>query len=318
MEAQYVREVTVKSFSMAMGIRRPGFQLLSLASSSLIPIEKTYADAPCFLPDQLRIYTHCYVPLFMLTLIILGVSSFQKSRIVRRNRPESLDLSPLSYSTHPTFSQPNTAIWAATTPISAHGGLRSRSPSPSPGFLNARTPRTPTSPYMNANSGSNINLNANTNTNGGSLTPTYRAFNAVAPLPSPGLLSAGHPGSTVIATGGHHHDDDEDDDPMSPAAQYAPRRVSTGNAKGNYFHFTSGRHTRFKRRWTWSYAFVFRGRRRRLTLSIPQWLENTLSGGSRRGKSGKGVLLNVFFTDLLAVAWPAFIVFVLITVFMFW
>ncbi|KAF8590903.1 Metallo-dependent phosphatase [Ramaria rubella] len=68
-----VREVTVKSFSMAMGIRRPGFQLLSLArsnsASSLFALSAsdTLADVPCFLPDQIKIYTHGYAPFGVFT-----------------------------------------------------------------------------------------------------------------------------------------------------------------------------------------------------------------------------------------------------------
>lgn len=85
---QYVREVTVKSFSMAMGIERPGFHMLSLASESTgresggdhIRPERTYADAPCFLPNQLTIYTHRYLPLFLLSVLLLATLSYRKPR----------------------------------------------------------------------------------------------------------------------------------------------------------------------------------------------------------------------------------------------
>ncbi|KAG1855740.1 Metallo-dependent phosphatase-like protein [Suillus subalutaceus] len=73
------REITVKSFSMAMGIRRPGFQLLSLIST--VPAIETLTqlpnsppsllDTPCFLPDQLGIYLNVYLPFILLSVLSL-------------------------------------------------------------------------------------------------------------------------------------------------------------------------------------------------------------------------------------------------------
>jgi len=82
-----VREVTVKSFSMAMGVRRPGFQLLSLAASqrnvySSALSGQTAADRPCLLPDQLGIYLSVYVPLLLLSVAILLVANiFSKNEL---------------------------------------------------------------------------------------------------------------------------------------------------------------------------------------------------------------------------------------------
>ncbi|KAL4074212.1 Metallo-dependent phosphatase-like protein [Scleroderma citrinum] len=81
-----VREVTVKSLSMAMGIRRPGFQLLSLVST--VPLEGSLTqipvppplDAPCLLPDQLGIYLYVYLPLSLLSLVLLLVCNIWWSR----------------------------------------------------------------------------------------------------------------------------------------------------------------------------------------------------------------------------------------------
>ena len=66
-----VREVTVKSFSMAMGIRKPGFQLLSVPKN-----DKDSAgavDKLCLLPDQIGIYLDRYLPLAALTLGVMIV-----------------------------------------------------------------------------------------------------------------------------------------------------------------------------------------------------------------------------------------------------
>ncbi|TFY73846.1 hypothetical protein EWM64_g10165, partial [Hericium alpestre] len=70
-----VREVSIKSFSMAMGIHHPGFHLLSLLNPDPLqenPAEqRTFADRPCFLPDQIRVYLSLYAPLFIATLLLV-------------------------------------------------------------------------------------------------------------------------------------------------------------------------------------------------------------------------------------------------------
>ncbi|WVW79244.1 hypothetical protein I302_101210 [Kwoniella bestiolae CBS 10118] len=70
---QGIREVTVKSFSSSTGIRRPGFQLLSLIPPQ--PNEyagsTTHADRPCLLPDQSGVYYRVYMPLAILTFLFL-------------------------------------------------------------------------------------------------------------------------------------------------------------------------------------------------------------------------------------------------------
>ncbi|KAF9232270.1 hypothetical protein BU15DRAFT_81423 [Melanogaster broomeanus] len=76
-----VREVSVKSISMAMGIRRPGFQLLSLTSTVASPDLLTQIpvapplDAPCLLPDQLGMYLYVYIPLALLSLFLVLTSN---------------------------------------------------------------------------------------------------------------------------------------------------------------------------------------------------------------------------------------------------
>ncbi|KAI0373398.1 hypothetical protein BV20DRAFT_734412 [Pilatotrama ljubarskyi] len=81
-----IPEITVKSFSMAMGIRRPGYQLLSLVPPSTSPGAQTFAHTPCLLPDQLGIYLSVYVPLVALTLAILLLSNVWRS-CIRHSSP---------------------------------------------------------------------------------------------------------------------------------------------------------------------------------------------------------------------------------------
>jgi hypothetical protein len=61
-----IPEVTVKSLSIAMGIRQPGFQLLSLSGKT-----RTHAHQPCLLPDQVRIYCWVYAPLVLATIVLV-------------------------------------------------------------------------------------------------------------------------------------------------------------------------------------------------------------------------------------------------------
>ncbi|KZT67161.1 Metallo-dependent phosphatase [Daedalea quercina L-15889] len=72
-----VKEVTVKSFSMAMGIRQPGFQLLSIGAppSRFAP---SLATVPCLLPDQLGIYLNVYLPLFLFSVVLLLASNVHR------------------------------------------------------------------------------------------------------------------------------------------------------------------------------------------------------------------------------------------------
>lgn len=102
-----------------MGIRRPGFQLLSLISTVPSPDHITQIPvppplhAPCLMPDQLGIYFYIYIPLVLLSLLILlasnitrvngGTSSRTRSRKQSRlDTPETLhelsrgNLSPAS------------------------------------------------------------------------------------------------------------------------------------------------------------------------------------------------------------------------------
>ncbi|TFK94574.1 Metallo-dependent phosphatase [Polyporus arcularius HHB13444] len=84
-----VPEVTVKSFSMAMGVRRPGYQLLSLIPPHTAYDGQSLAHRPCLLPDQLHIYLSVYIPLFVLSLIVLLTSNVR--RVVLRRATSNAD-----------------------------------------------------------------------------------------------------------------------------------------------------------------------------------------------------------------------------------
>jgi hypothetical protein len=78
-----------------MGIKHPGFQLLSLTPAPHRTDSGTLADTPCLLPDQLGIYLSAYIPLLVFSLLVLVVSSCYRTRTVHR-RPASPGLDDLS------------------------------------------------------------------------------------------------------------------------------------------------------------------------------------------------------------------------------
>jgi hypothetical protein len=89
-----VREVTVKSLSMAMSVRRPAFQLLSLFPGQYWDdLHPTYADIPCLLPDQVRIYVNVYIPCLLLSLFIIFCGAVARTRRLSRSDRESISIS---------------------------------------------------------------------------------------------------------------------------------------------------------------------------------------------------------------------------------
>lgn len=67
---------------MAMGIRHPGFQLLSLDPWDGLGDrpQQTHADAPCRLPDQLGIYLSIYIPLLLVSIFFVSVGNAHRMR----------------------------------------------------------------------------------------------------------------------------------------------------------------------------------------------------------------------------------------------
>lgn len=327
---QYAREVTVKSFSMAMGIERPGFHMLSLASESTggdlgggqMKPERTYADAPCFLPNQLAIYTHRYLPLFLFSVLLLAISNFRKSRQWQRSgRSGSLHLSALQGSSSGSASGEGTGmsrrresgVWTLANPFNKQ---RSRSPSPLSG---ARTPRLSSIPFTNGGGA----FGGNWNGNGYAPPKAYRA----SPIPSPGLLSASTPAMI------HAFDRDEEGEqthyafnklPLSHPSHALRRIPGDDDLEDDYFLLTSGRH-RGRRRHSlaWSWTFVFRGKRRRFTVGVPPAFQRIVFSDIVRSMlygsaTARRRPFKSFFADVIAVAWPPVMLFALVCIIMFW
>ena len=83
---------------MVMNVRRPGFQLLSLAPAQLRHDDMpTYKDVPCLLPDQLRIYLIIYLPLLAISIILVCLSNIVNCSLLNWRSPLRDKLSSMEY-----------------------------------------------------------------------------------------------------------------------------------------------------------------------------------------------------------------------------
>lgn len=98
-----MREVTVKTFSEARGIRRPGFQLLTLFQPSPA-LTTTHLDMPCFLPNAHRVYYAIYLPLALLTVVLLLICNIRQPRRYQASTIEDEAVSDGSTGTSPLLS----------------------------------------------------------------------------------------------------------------------------------------------------------------------------------------------------------------------
>ncbi|KAL1682795.1 Metallo-dependent phosphatase-like protein [Schizophyllum commune] len=127
------QEITVKSLSMAMGVRRPGYQLLSLAPTDRGSEGAAVAATTlCLLPDQLHIYLGVYVPLLVLSLALLGVLN-ALARYRRRSSHSSDRPWRRTSITHPFLREDDDALPAPASLTSSRRPTRLGRQRSSPG-----------------------------------------------------------------------------------------------------------------------------------------------------------------------------------------
>ncbi|KAF7315537.1 Metallophos domain-containing protein [Mycena indigotica] len=276
-----VREISIKSFSMSVHIKRPGFQLLSLVDPTTSGT--SMADTLCLLPDTAKIYGSLYTPFALLTLIFLFVFNIYRSKRLRNAPLPPMSLSPLSSNDHSPNNLGAASPWSPFTPAVPLSPRNKLPPS-------LRTP--------NATPG-----------------PTMRASRPATPLGSPMLTPAIifqadededdtlYPAQYAMQRNGHIDDEEwpaPRDDPAPAFFLPAP-----GNPKP--VAVSHG----------WSWTFVFRGRRRRMALSIPTWrslldLVSLLAPGSDSDMilRRKG-LFWATIADVLGVLWPTVLLWII-------
>ncbi|KAF8494596.1 hypothetical protein F5888DRAFT_1925899 [Russula emetica] len=104
-----IPEVTIKSLSIAMGIRQPGFQLLSLSTPA-------HAHQPCLLPDQVRIYCWVYAPFVLATIVPYSLERARSqphrhaTRSTSKNAQWTYSRIPRRYSNRDPFPHAGEAI----------------------------------------------------------------------------------------------------------------------------------------------------------------------------------------------------------------
>lgn len=109
------KEISVKSFSMAMGVKVPGFQLLSLFPPSETN-GQSFFDVPCFLPSQLGIYINVYVPFILMSLAALLVSNYYRVKASDQAQIYWSSAGDAGESGSVTNSYLDAGAWRATTP----------------------------------------------------------------------------------------------------------------------------------------------------------------------------------------------------------
>ncbi|TCD63045.1 hypothetical protein EIP91_006058 [Steccherinum ochraceum] len=278
-----IREVTVKSFSPFRSLRHPGFHLLSLVDPLYTPrLESpTVADKACFLPDHRDVYTSCYLPLAIITLVVLLISQQRSKRQQAIRLPSYHTLSPTTDVDEDSERRPGIR-GGKKWEWSPQSALLTKQSSM---YESLPTLRAPHSPIESKNTLGNVE-------------PILRATLHSSPPLLPDFLS--HTPDDHYGDMTHvdlqklpaypHEEEDLERDPMCPAP-YTPRsfpsRSSSTSSPSSQdgcaldlstpwlttdtptSYFRTATAARRKRWWKWSWSFVLRGRRRRMTISIP-------------------------------------------------
>ncbi len=283
-----------------MGINRTGFQLLSLLphDSGLVASQgRTFADAPCLLPDQLTIYIERYLPLFVFSLVALAVSSF---RTVSTHQFHHKDLHlPLSNAPHDHRRE---SAWGGATTLS-------------PEVLHSQ----PATPITNTGNSLRLPNNANFRTSAGAppATPTFHAFSPSAnQLDTPvlfngtGLRISLGSAANGVRLGGRGGQEEEEHEAYEMLMEQ-PKLL--GSTKPGWAQHR-------ERRWMWSRIFVLRNRRRSVSFGVPPSIEAFIRrrfGAQTANRNREPTLLGVFLQDLCSAAWPPLFASILIVYFMF-
>ncbi|KAK7692931.1 hypothetical protein QCA50_004572 [Cerrena zonata] len=294
-----VREVTVKSFSPVQYIKYPGFHLLSVVdSSSLPPHIPYYADKPCLLPDYINIYWTRYLPLALLTLVVILLYRNRRRRITR-HRPSlpSHSGDSLLYGSS-SWPPLDADIVDGLPPTSPNFGALNALSSSSPRDTHPPPLRTPTF-SMSSSTG---------DLRSGSTTPSLRAsLYASSPIDSSFMST-----TTSPQLGRDLGDKQYEtfDAASSTRRSKAPLRIGLPPTAKNKRSFWR------KLTWSWSWTFHVMGRPRRLTMVLPPvWrIFNVFSPQSMDHNSPrKSGWIRTLSKDVFVVFTPAFLLWTLIT-----
>ncbi|PUU78019.1 Metallo-dependent phosphatase-like protein [Tuber borchii] len=87
-----IKEVTVKSFSWAMGVRRPGFYMASLYTGNASPDAESVQGRLCLLPDQWGVFS-AYTFMLLVTILAAVFDFWRRRRAALNYRGNVLPIS---------------------------------------------------------------------------------------------------------------------------------------------------------------------------------------------------------------------------------
>lgn len=184
---QRIREITVKSFSWAMGVRRPGFLLVSLWNpidsqgktiGTPLPTVQTHN---CLLPDQLTIFID-YGLLFIITIpILLAHAIF---RVFTTTDIDSFSDTTSSFSAKFSLPRFQTNLNGSPSP---NGLTAFHKKSASNQSRHARGSSMSTSSHSVSNSDAHLSVQRSTNARARSVSPA-KGYNGYGLSPSPSTL----------------------------------------------------------------------------------------------------------------------------------
>jgi len=250
----------------------------------------SFADSPCLLPDQQRIYSTIYPAFLVMMLLVLFI--FNKTKF---GRPRKNQLTPLSVLSAPSsgYGTPvESDAWSTRTTNT---------------FLSPRNSMQSFSPTLNVSNGAKLRTPSCPVTPNGSPPHRYLAHlgesdeeEAMYPVYSSHQFPD-HELRNNEAWSSRHEDDRAQDKPSDANAQWA--------SNPGWKPITTSRPL-------WSWTFVFRDRRRRMTLVVPSWDDlNTLRQvfqGHVSHARRKGIIAKTII-DFVSVLWPALLTWTFIT-----
>ncbi|KAH9037070.1 hypothetical protein EDB85DRAFT_1937809 [Lactarius pseudohatsudake] len=240
-----IHEITVKSFSPARHISRPGFHLLSLAGTP----SPAHAHAPCLLPRAGGTLAWLYLPALCLTILILIVTHMRRTNhaaCLRLTTPAS----PL-----PSHADPKQPPPAVPSPYSASSAY-------SYSYAYSNTPPTVTGSQ-----------------------PRRDRDRAPRPPPPPPPLALSQSPLQPTPEEDEQDEDGVRAHYLYMPPVLARRQYSAHGTSPDRTGAPTAATGPPLRAWSFAYAFTFCGRRRRLAVQAPAWWPRRSEagrGGARR------------------------------------
>lgn len=268
-----IHEITVKSFSPARHISRPGFHLLSLAGTPL-PV---HAHTPCLLPRADGTIARLYMPALCMTVLVLLVVHIRRASRAARLRLTT-PASPLPSHTDPKSPTPAPA---APSPYSASSAY-------SYSYAYSNTPPTGSQPRRERER-----------------TAPAPPRAVPPPLTLPPMQEEEEQDDDAVRA---HYLYMPPASPV-PGDLLARRQYSARGSSPDRVGAPTAATGPPPRAWSFTYAFTFRGRRRRVAVHAPSWWPRR-GGAAARRRRRREEIWSAAGRDFGRVIGPAIVVWV--------